>query len=695
MVNKKYKRYQAALAFALSLGLAFSGGVPVHADEPEDSTETVSVPTEDEENDVTVGNITITDDQLGALVDTRFTEQDVTLTVKGDIVVDSPDYGDDWVSGVDIYGRYGNSATVNVEGDINLTGDQSVNSGIYAELEDESKASVTVGGDIIGNATGNCGYYSSAYGITWDNDNASSDVTVGGSVEVTADDAKGIDYNIYSESTSSLNVGGSINADGNEEAYGVIVYSSDSEYSAVIGESITATSSEGEAHGLSEFDKNSTFDIEVGDSIEVSGAGNIDGLSISSGNSEGYVSVKGDINVASASENENNDIVGLRVFNDYSEVSVEIGGDIIVIGDSEKQAAIVIDYDSYYGSESERDAGETSVITGGDIISDGYGIVIKNEYLSGDDVKPIINTNIIVDGTIDAAKGAIVQAFADSKDPDAECILANDVTLTVWKIELNEARNAAVKTESSDPDNLEVVADSDFEKNIMYIIKVEQPETGGTLSARNAAGEALVRSGDYDTAKEGEKVILDADVAYGYLLTGAYNGNGEKTELLKDENGNYYVIVEKGGGVYLSAEYAKQKFLIKYYDENGNVIETKEIEYGTTITLPDAPVREGYKFLYWQGSKYYPGDKYVVEGDHQFTAVWEKIEETKENKTEESKETEIAKTKEEPKVTTDVKKVVKDESPKTGDDFQDMMIIFWLMSMLCITSVVVIKKKRK
>lgn len=85
----------------------------------------------------------------------------------------------------------------------------------------------------------------------------------------------------------------------------------------------------------------------------------------------------------------------------------------------------------------------------------------------------------------------------------------------------------------------------------------------------------------------------------------------------------------------------------------------------------------------------------MVEGDHQFTAVWEKIEETKENKTEESKETEIAKTKEEPKVTTDVKKVVKDESPKTGDDFQDMMIIFWLMSMLCITSVVVIKKKRK
>lgn len=45
---------------------------------------------------------------------------------------------------------------------------------------------------------------------------------------------------------------------------------------------------------------------------------------------------------------------------------------------------------------------------------------------------------------------------------------------------------------------------------------------------------------------------------------------------------------------------------------------------GTELTMPDGPVKEGYKFLYWQGSEYYPGDKFIVEGAHTFTAVYEK-----------------------------------------------------------------------
>ena len=53
------------------------------------------------------------------------------------------------------------------------------------------------------------------------------------------------------------------------------------------------------------------------------------------------------------------------------------------------------------------------------------------------------------------------------------------------------------------------------------------------------------------------------------------------------------------------------------------------IEYkgGTTTAIPEAPTREGYKFLYWKGSEYQPGDEYVVVEDHTFVAQWEKIEE--------------------------------------------------------------------
>lgn len=28
--------------------------------------------------------------------------------------------------------------------------------------------------------------------------------------------------------------------------------------------------------------------------------------------------------------------------------------------------------------------------------------------------------------------------------------------------------------------------------------------------------------------------------------------------------------------------------------------------------------------MYWQGSEYYPGDEYVVDGDHTLTAVYQK-----------------------------------------------------------------------
>ena len=51
---------------------------------------------------------------------------------------------------------------------------------------------------------------------------------------------------------------------------------------------------------------------------------------------------------------------------------------------------------------------------------------------------------------------------------------------------------------------------------------------------------------------------------------------------------------------------------------------TYEIAVGEEFVIPEAPVRDGYTFLYWEGSIYFPGDKYLVEGDHTFTAVWEK-----------------------------------------------------------------------
>ena len=66
------------------------------------------------------------------------------------------------------------------------------------------------------------------------------------------------------------------------------------------------------------------------------------------------------------------------------------------------------------------------------------------------------------------------------------------------------------------------------------------------------------------------------------------------------------------------------------FDPNGgtwsdNTTDNKYVEtkLGSIVDILEAPTREGYKFLFWKGSEYQPGDKYEVVGNHTFVAQWE------------------------------------------------------------------------
>ena len=69
------------------------------------------------------------------------------------------------------------------------------------------------------------------------------------------------------------------------------------------------------------------------------------------------------------------------------------------------------------------------------------------------------------------------------------------------------------------------------------------------------------------------------------------------------------------------------------YDANGGKIHDQDTydeihDYGETVPIVEAPVREHFKFLGWQevdGQTYQPGDDYTVEGDTTFIAQWEEI----------------------------------------------------------------------
>ena len=66
---------------------------------------------------------------------------------------------------------------------------------------------------------------------------------------------------------------------------------------------------------------------------------------------------------------------------------------------------------------------------------------------------------------------------------------------------------------------------------------------------------------------------------------------------------------------------------------NGETRREYRSAVGSVISIESAPMREGYKFLYWKGSEFHPGEDYTVPaGGHTFVAQWEKVEKKPEDK---------------------------------------------------------------
>ena len=82
-----------------------------------------------------------------------------------------------------------------------------------------------------------------------------------------------------------------------------------------------------------------------------------------------------------------------------------------------------------------------------------------------------------------------------------------------------------------------------------------------------------------------------------------------------------------GDGSLVLKVYFRRQYTITF-DPNGGKLKgstdpvSSEQYYGDEIEIIKAPTREFYKFQYWKGSEYQPGDSYMVTEDHTFVAQW-------------------------------------------------------------------------
>ncbi len=211
---------------------------------------------------------------------------------------------------------------------------------------------------------------------------------------------------------------------------------------------------------------------------------------------------------------------------------------------------------------------------------------------------------VLISETLSGYNGVILSPEAGN---DLE-----QLDLTVWKI----AANGGEIIVGDD-------ASSTVAKNVAYLVKIEQPEGDvGTIYATKADGTPLDRkytseqltglpsfqdiqskapevptfgageSGDtssnedgYEVTYEGNRILLKADLKPGYTLEAAYNGTDKKEKLSKDKQGNYYLDIKRGGGVYLSAKVVKEDYDITTEAEHGKIKAPATAQYGDEVTI--------------------------------------------------------------------------------------------------------------
>lgn len=357
--------------------------------------------------------------------------------------------------------------------------------------------------------------------------------------------AKAIDA-VIEEGNAAISVGGDVVADG-DEAKAITLENMGGDATITVGGDVTATAEDGIAAGISFAGAQGTTEVSVEGDVqstsEVASATAIEALN--GKGSELTITVGGSVQQNTAEESS---AIVANSYGDGSKLTIRIEGDVASVS-GEKAETIetaAIQVTAY-------STGEADISVGGDVTSDTNAITVDadngtvNLTVAGD-VKAEqtglavggkntdSSIDILVEGTISGAENAVM----------VDGVTADNMKLTVWKIDYTGENAVSSSGQSAEA----AQAAAAVEESILYIIKLEQPKTGGTVSL-----DGTTESHGFDTAKEGETVTLKADA--GYSIVGAYNGESAKVTLLQDENGDYYVVVPKGGGVYLTVETEK------------------------------------------------------------------------------------------------------------------------------------------
>ena len=512
--------------------------------------------------------------------------------------------------------------------------------GITATIDNlKGNDSITVGGSVI--VEGQNDYWST--GINAELQNGILDMGVGGDVIVTTEKGGIVGVDAFVRNgEEAIQIGGGVFAEGNsqeiayEEDYGDEHYEW-TEMAEILGV-------EAETYGAE-----SKLTISVADGVTAAALSNPElatAIKISNesdGAALGYLSmtVNGDVSstgtglevdsgdrsreyLEGTAEIKENELY--KTEQRYSRSSGEI---------TEKKIYYNAEGDYYYDEdgkmwrEIDPESGETDITVIGDVHGDEVGVRLYD----------VDNTSILIDGTVSGEESAILVS---------NNVIADSLTLTVWEILPDEEGHYIEQQIGTDEDGNPVTAEDEcLLEKVQYIIRIEPTQSNmiRTIGTTEQDG--------YLVANEDDTVIVKLSIPSDCELLGVTGDVSKETQLLQDENGDYYLVVPRGGGVFLSLNLQRKHYdtYVKatFYPNGGAVAGnegkfSKSVVQYTRINLPVPQEREGYSFAGWYASDIGPESagwkepdaddpillpgkaEYVMKKDTCFTAIWKKAE---------------------------------------------------------------------
>ena len=373
-------------------------------------------------------------------------------------------------------------ATTKDDSDTNNTSASSTDGGaaVTASSSDGNTATVEVSGDVTSTGKGdsnqsdwaNTGIEASSSG-----EGSSTKVDVEGDVTV---EREGTSRGIAVEGNSDvdIHVGGSVTSDGGTEgtAYGIADYAGE-------GSDVTVN-----------VDSNVIATGKFVEAVQLEGAGG-----------------KHEITVGGNVEEHSKPI--------ETEFETEGGGHAIGLGD---------------GSNATSDI---DVTVKGNVIANDTAVEIM-KYSDNSKI------DLVVEGTIEGGKHNIVIDTLQDIDYSTGTVTetidpkVSNLNITVWKIDTSNTKGKIVENKVGGEYKQDEITEK-VEENINYIIKIDEKSTN-------------YLSPDKKTAKQDDTVILKLNVPSGYAVDSFYNGkDAANVNVLQDSSGNYYLVVPRGGGVYV------------------------------------------------------------------------------------------------------------------------------------------------